>query len=131
MPLASAVHPLQHTGETFPPVEHGSIVYCCFPTSAMNVEHPPRSIIATRTYVFPDSFTLPRPCVCSGFLFHRHPALHPSPACARSRPFCFATRQVKPSHLPTRETDRLFMWAGQMVQAPHLAVLQLGCVCVV
>ncbi|CBN75278.1 conserved unknown protein [Ectocarpus siliculosus] len=33
---------------------------------------------------------------------------------------------VKPSYLPTRETDRLFMWAGQMIQSPHLAVLQLG-----
>ncbi|CAM9978116.1 unnamed protein product, partial [Hapterophycus canaliculatus] len=33
---------------------------------------------------------------------------------------------VTPSYLPTRETDRLFMWAGQMVQAPHLAVRQLG-----
>lgn len=43
--------------------------------------------------------------------------------------FCLRNeRQVTPSHLPTRETDRLFMWAGQMVQAPHLAVLQLGCV---
>ncbi|CAB1118589.1 unnamed protein product [Ectocarpus sp. CCAP 1310/34] len=33
---------------------------------------------------------------------------------------------VKPSYLPTRETDRLFMWAGLMIQSPHLAVLQLG-----
>ncbi|CAM9570812.1 unnamed protein product, partial [Scytosiphon promiscuus] len=33
---------------------------------------------------------------------------------------------VTPSHLPTRETDRLIMWAGQMVQEPHLAVCQLG-----
>ncbi|CAM9683498.1 unnamed protein product, partial [Ectocarpus sp. 13 AM-2016] len=34
--------------------------------------------------------------------------------------------KVKPSYLPTRETDRLFMWAGQMIQSPHIAVLQLG-----